>query len=314
MDLDAPTVTHLKKVGKKALFRSTASGKFLGKGFGRAYRVPARKKKYGGVGKDEPVRTSTVRRTLARMMPGTVKPKGLREAEEFVDIVSPLRIDTDRLVWYQGNGLSGHPGALKKVSNTNQHIAHGHGRKDRARAQAVQKEFDEVAAKETGLTRSILGAHQMAVRGQVETVRTMMSPYAEFEDKGAVGAESKIFHSAFGDVKADATSFENMAKLVHNSRETLKWQTASQMLGLGGMDDHVPPVMKAYLAKHKTGHTYDVGTAIDDFEKNYSGPVNTAKTSQAGALDTSETLRATNAGAAAGGRKRAISDARQFRR
>lgn len=259
------------------------------------WRMPAVDDGHGGHGVDEMQRTSYATRTLSAMSSHASDDQLVRSAA----ILSMDRVDTSALAWFTSDGeLGGHPGALRSPSQmlagrgtTNT----GHNSRDTARVAAVSSE--------PGLLSG-------AARAKVETVRTMSTPYEEFQDRATSGFSTTLTHAKAGDLAVPG-NFRRMAAYVGDTRELIKWDAASEMMHLG-TQGHVPPVMRDYLVANENIARAAAAHWHRDLGRGLAPPANTATRSQAGALAPHETLGGTHQAAESGTRPRALSNPRQM--
>lgn len=293
--------TMARRHGREAYEQALSGMRFDKKMQYDRWRMAPKKHRHGGAGYDEMLRTALARDTMERIH---ARVQNSKTAGDFAEIFSQDRANTDALVWHLGSELGGHPGALRDASHgTN--VVKGHGGRDSARAKAVASELREATPDlaRASLGELIGGAHRMAARGQVETLRTMSQPYEAFVANGR--PSNTVFHARYGDL-SDAGNYEKMARYAGNERERLKWDTARKLMGQG-LDAHVPEVMRDFITQSNGDHTQAQSAFWQAADMGSETRVNRATQTQADPLESRETLHATQ------GRKRALSLPRLYR-
>lgn len=292
----------------RAAFDASKKGPGIDKpAFADHYRVKATPFAHGGSGRDENASTA-----YAKDHADQLRKANVAEARELIGELSSARSPTDALVWYTDKGeIGSHPGALRKVSNTQSFVQHGHGKRDIQRKKAVATEFAEIVPDIAQATHDELveGERRSIIRAQVETVRTFSTPLEEFAKRGPTGETA--FHARFGDISTGGkpSDFAKMAEYVHEHRERLKWNIGQAMGRRPDLAPHVPGVMLEYLQKHKYDHTIAQQDFAEQVAKGTETRVNKASSSQAHPIPSTETLRGRSAAASAHG-QRALSPPR----
>lgn len=262
----------------------------------KQWRMKAIDHGFGGHGMDEIQRTSYATKELSTLS-STVSEKQLNWK---AFLLSMDRVDTASLVWFTPEGeIGGHPGALrspKQIKAKSGTTNTGHNSRDNNRVKALLSEPDDFSR---------------FARAKIETIRTMSTPYEEFQDQLNKGFKTDLTHAIGGDLSKSG-SFEEMSSYVGDKRELLKWDTASLLRSLK-LDQHVPPVMVDYLKKNENiprlalleWHK-DLGNSSLKLE------VNETTSSQAGVLGQNETLSGTVSEVSKGSRRRSLSNPRRM--
>ena len=282
--------SHLASFGEHAAF--DGGGALVSKAvFGRRYRTKPKQMGHGGSGHDEHLRTSSAHK-LAKKGPAAKR-------KRMIHAMSSRRSRTSDLVYVHGAGLAGHPGALRRAGKKNSFVVSGHGRRDRARARAVESEY---ASAYTVHNDEVVAAQEATIRGSVETARTFCDPYEALPATPPHG----LVHPQFGDV-SNQHNYDALRAHVGNTREDLKWSAARDLIhhGLGA---EVPLDMSNLLVANNG----DPAAARASWDAGGHAP-NTTPHSIAAQLDPAKPVRGRTIIPNANGSGRAISPPRQRR-
>jgi hypothetical protein len=291
--------------GHKAL-QSARKGTYLDrKTFAAHYRFQAIMQKFGGAGWDENISTSLTKEHVAELLAAGVQ--GLDVGRE-LGLLSMMRTPTDALGWHTEDEkrVGAHPGGLRKEPNTNRGVVHEHGRRDKARREAVKAEFKAIVPKLKGASvdKVQVGHAHMMVRSQVETINRFSQPWETFQALGP--SDEKAFHAKFGDI-TKKENFAKMAAYMHETRENMKWRVAWEVQSNAELSKLIPQEMKDYT-KGAQSPEQARQSFLQAVQAGQESRINTASRSRASTLATTETLRQAAASSAG---KRAVSPPRQ---
>lgn len=252
-------------------------------------RVPAiffAKRNRWGSGLDETVQTRLLSSNPLGFTP--VEMGNLHQRE---------RLQTTDLVWATNakglSPLSGHTPAIKshQQRQTKGTITEEHGTRDNLRENAIRQETT---------------ADDWGIKSRLATTKYMISPQEELQaaQPRLSSHPTPLFsvHKSFGDLRQPA-ELNKFSARQQEVRETVKWHTASEMLGKGHAA-LVPDTFKQYLHQHGQ----DPQVAMEAFRKDANANpklvLNRALTSQ------TDDLSSASLGTMVKTRKRALSEAR----